>query len=61
MSIAKSLSQPAELRYERHESAAGFHAAPTELGLICSPKAYKQVARNGAFNPLLYSSAFQQS
>src|SRR6266852_552538 len=38
MFIAKSISRPAKLRWERHEKAARFYAAPTELRFIYWPK-----------------------
>ena len=37
-------------------------AAPPELGLIYCPQSYKQVAPNGAYNPIaVLVTAFQES
>ena len=48
MSIAQSVSHPAQLRRSGTKKAACFPAAPTELGLIYWLKPYKHVAPNGA-------------
>jgi hypothetical protein len=60
MFIAKIHLSTAKLREERHKTAGCFPCRSYGAWINLLAQVYKQVAPNGAFNPPLCSSAFQQ-